>query len=283
MRTVIVGLVGSLLGACSPTGFLNSIADTSETHIERDIAYADGPRRRLDVYAPRAVQGAPIAIFYYGGGWDSGAKESYAFVAAALAAEGIVTIVPDYRIYPEVRFPDFLIDAALAARWAKDNAPAYGADPKRLVLVGHSAGAHIAAMLTLDRQWLASVRLDAKRDIAGTVGMAGPYDFLPLKSDRLREILGPPEGLAQTQPITFADGTAPPMLLMTGKIDFTVGPANSARLAEKITANGGEVKVIVYPWAEHLLILGAVARPFRAFAPTLRDTAAFIKERTPTL
>jgi acetyl esterase/lipase len=103
MRTVIVGLVGSLLGACSPTGFLNSIADTSETHIERDIAYADGPRRRLDVYAPRAVQGAPIAIFYYGGGWDSGAKESYAFVAAALAAEGIVTIVPDYRIYPEVR------------------------------------------------------------------------------------------------------------------------------------------------------------------------------------
>jgi len=281
MRAFIVGFLGSLLGACSPTGFLNSIADTSTIEISRDIPYDSGPRCTLDVYAPRAANNAPVAIFYYGGGWESGAKESYAFVATALASEGIVVIVPDYRIYPEVRFPEFLNDAAGAARWVRDHASSYGADPKRLVLVGHSAGAHIASMLTLDRQWLASVDLDPRRDIAGTVGLAGPYDFLPLKSERLKAIFGPPEQRALSQPINFIDGAAPPMLLIAGGIDFTVDPANTTRLAQRIEAAGGEVRTLTYPWIGHSLLLGAVAKPFRIFAPTLADTTAFIKNSRP--
>lgn len=281
MRGLVTGFFGFLLSACSATDFLNAVADTSSVEINRDIPYAEGARRKLDVYAPRGAHDAPLAIFYYGGGWESGNKESYAFVAAALAAEGIVTVVPDYRVYPEVRFPDFLDDAALAARWAKDHAVDYGADPNRLVLSGHSAGAYIAAMLTLDRQWLTRVGLDPRRDVAGMIGLAGPYDFLPLHSDTLKAIFGPPERLAITQPITFVDGTAPPMLLITGTLDLSVDPGNSKRLAAKIADMGGQARTISYPLIGHALLLGAVGQPLRFFAPTLTDTSVFIASRPP--
>lgn len=279
MRGILGGLVSFLLGACSATDVLNAVADRSDIDIYRDQSYAEGSRRRLDVYVPRGVRHAPLAIFYYGGNWDSGEKAAYAFVGSALAAQGIVTIIPDYRVYPEVRFPEFLEDAAMAVQWAKNHAAAYGADPDRLVLSGHSAGAYIAAMLTLDRRWLARVGLDARRDLAGVVGLAGPYDFLPLNSETLKAIFGPPENLPQTQPIAFADGNAPPMLLIAGTWDLSVDPGNSQRLAAKIRSQGGEARTITYPWIGHALIVGAMGRPLRAFAPTLADTAAFIASR----
>jgi acetyl esterase/lipase len=279
MRSLLSVLLSLLLGGCSATGFLNSIADQSALDVSRDIPYGDDARRTLDIYAPRDARAAPLAVFFYGGGWESGAKESYAFVAAALANEGIITVVPDYRVYPAVRFPDFLNDAAQATRWAKDHAADYGGDPDRIFLVGHSAGAHIAAMLTLDRQWLNTVGLDPRRDVAGTVGLAGPYDFLPLHSATLKTIFGAPDDLARTQPITFVDGGAPPMLLITGTNDWTVDPENTTRLAERIQSKGGTAKVITYPWIGHIVILGAIGRPLRLFTPTLRDTVAFIKNQ----
>lgn len=281
MRGIFGSLVAFFLGACSATDVLNAVAEKSTIAVTRDVRYGEGSRRTLDIYAPREVRGAPIAIFYYGGGWESGDKESYAFVASALAAQGIVTVVPDYRVYPDARFPDFLHDAALAARWTKDHAGEFGGDPDRLVLSGHSAGAYIAAMLALDPQWLTHVGLDSRRDIAGTVGLAGPYDFLPLQSETLKEIFGPSDRLPLTQPIAFADGTAAPMLLISGGWDLSVDPGNSRRLADKIQQMGGEARALTYPLIGHALLLGAVGRPLRVFAPTLADTSAFIASRTP--
>jgi len=285
MRAIFYGLACLMLGACSIVDVLNATAESTNIEITRDIPYGEGERAKLDVYRPSkaagAPQGAPVAVFYYGGGWESGEKASYAFVAAALAAQGIVTVVPDYRIYPEVRFPDFLTDAARAARWAKDHAAEFGADPDRIVLAGHSAGAHIAAMLTLDAQWLNTVGLDPRRDLAGFVGIAGPYDFLPLESETLKIIFGPSEQLARTQPINFVMGGEPPTLLITGGFDLSVDPRNSERLAAKIESLGGHADVIKYPMIGHALVLGVVARPLRFIAPTLRDTSAFIESLSP--
>ncbi len=102
-------------------------------------------------------------------------------MAKALARRGYVAVLPDYRIYPQARYPDFLDDGARAVRWAKDNATRFGGDPQKLFLMGHSAGAHIAAMLALDATWLQKVGLVPGRDIAGLIGISGPYDFLPLQ------------------------------------------------------------------------------------------------------
>ncbi|MGB7034270.1 MAG: alpha/beta hydrolase [Xanthobacteraceae bacterium] len=264
-----------ILTGCSPAAPLNFLARHHGVEIARSIAYDAGARRTLDVYRPSAATAAPVVVFFYGGSWQSGHKETYLFVAAALARHGYVTIVPDYRVYPEVRYPDFLEDGARAVRWAKDNAARFGGDPEKLFVMGHSAGAYIAAMLALDGRWLKKVNLTPDRDIAGLIGISGPYDFLPLRDGTLKVIFGGANEPA-TQPISHVSRGAPPALLVTGTHDGTVDPGNVSRLAERLRAAGDDVTVKSYSWVGHLSIIGAFARPLRFLAPVLHDAEAFI-------
>lgn len=278
-RPVLATTVMALLSACSPAGLLNATAPRDGIETVRDLRYGTGPRHRLDVYTPRGAHGAPVVVFFYGGGWVEGDKAQYGFVARALAARGIVTIIPDYRLYPETRFPGFIEDAAVATRWAHDHARSFGGDPRRLVVMGHSAGAYLAAMLTLDQRYLGAVGLAPRADLAGAIGLAGPYDFLPLGTDELRAIFAAPGDMASTQPISFARGDNPPLLLLTGSRDDTVHPRNTVSLAAAIRAQGGWVETIVYPRLGHRLILGAIARPLRGLAPVLDDITGFVLSR----
>ena len=264
------------LSACSGAGLLNAVAPTDDIAIVRDIPYAQGERHRLDVYRPRAPN-APVVVFVYGGGWRSGDRATYRFAGAALAARGLLTVIPDYRTYPQAAFPGFVEDAAAAFAWAKAHASEYGGDPGRVFLIGHSAGAHIAAMLTLDKAFLAAFGLDPDRDIAGMVGLAGPYDFLPLHDPDLEPIFAPAGDLTKTQPITYARAGAPPMLLLTGAGDTVVLPRNSQRLAERIAALGGRAEVRTYEGVGHMTIIGALSRLLAWKAPVLDDSVAFVR------
>ena len=243
-----------------------------------DVSFMPGPRGKLDVYAPRAPHAdAPVVVFFYGGGWDSGDKALYRFVGASLARAGVVAVIPNYRVYPQARYPDFLQDNARAVRWARDHAAAFGADPDKLFLAGHSAGAYEAAMLTLDRRWLAGAGLDAWRDVRGAIGLSGPYDFLPLHSTVLKTIFGPPETLPATQPINYVDGRAPPMLLITGDDDPTVAPGNSERLQEKIVSRGGRAELVIYPKARHAATITALLPVFASGLDVRRRMLDFIQ------
>ncbi len=267
-----LGALSLLATACSPLGILNGMAPKRLS--ARDIPYGSGPRRMLDVYVPDRVDGqAPVVVFFYGGSWDSGTKSEYRFVGGALAARGFVTIIPDYRLYPEVRFPAFLDDCAAAFAWACAHAGDYGGG-ERMFLMGHSAGAYNAAMLALDPSYLA--RAGASRPLAGTVGIAGPYDFLPVGTDELRAIFGQPPTPPVTQPINHVSGHNAPMLLLAGSSDTTVLPRNTRRLAAKIRAAGGPVQSRIYPGIDHREIIGAMGTPFRFIAPTFRDSTDFI-------
>jgi acetyl esterase/lipase len=241
----------------------------------RSIAYAEGARHRLDVCRPKSATAAPVIVFFYGGGWRSGSKGTYRYVAKALARRGYVAVVPDYRIYPEVLYPDFLDDGARAVRWAKDNAREFGGDPDRLFVMGHSAGAHIAAMLAIDAGWLDKVGLAPGRDIAGLIGISGPYDFLPLRDRTLAIIFGGAER-PETQPINHVTAGAPPALLLTGGRDGVVDAGNSVRFAERLRAAGNDATAIVYPRIGHYIIVAALAPVLRALVPVLRDTDAFV-------
>ena len=274
---MLLGFLMLFLGGCSTADLINSRALGALGPDRQDVAYASGSRRTLDVYKPAAARGAPVVVFVYGGGWDSGEKETYRFVGSSFAAQGFVTFIPDYRIYPDVRYPAFIDDAAAAVAWVKAHAAEYGGDPSRIAIVGHSAGAYIAAMLALDPSWLAAHGLDPVRDIKAVVGLSGPYDFLPLHSDELKTIFGPPDTLVKTQPITYVTGHAPPLLLATSRDDDTVDPGNTTRLAAKIKAAGGDVSTIVYPHLSHRLMIGAVAWPLRFLAPVFADTTAFLR------
>lgn len=274
-----ISLAGAAIGAvsqmgCSPIAALNALAPSRLA--QSGISYASGPRRRLDVYRPTGPGPFPVVVFIYGGAWDSGDRSMYRFVGGTLAARGFVTVIPDYRLYPEVRYPEFLEDCAEALAWTHANIGSHGGAAGPLWLMGHSAGAYNAAMLALDPQWLQQVGMSSERDLLGTVGLAGPYDFLPLDTDQLRAIFAPAVPLSTSQPIGYVDGKAAPMLLLAGSADRTVDPGNSSRLASRIRAAGGTVETRLYPGVDHREIIGAFSAPLRFLAPSLRDSLTFM-------
>ncbi len=284
MRRAVSFLLAGLLAACSPAGLLNVTVASGGVEVVRDVAFGPGPRDRMDIYRPPSAKdgakgGAPLVVFLYGGNWRTGERGIYPFVALPLARRGAVVAVPDYRLFPEVEFPDFLRDNARAVAWAMAHAAEWGADPARTVLVGHSAGAYNAAMLTLDPRWLAEAGSDRAR-LAGTVGLAGPYDFLPITGNTLPVFAAAGAG-PETQPITYVDGRNPPMLLLTGADDETVQPRNTASLAARIRARGGQVDARTYPGLGHVGIIIAFAPLFQDRAPVLDDTWRFIEALPP--
>ena len=270
----------TLLDGCSALTTFNTFVPTDAGAVlaKADIAYGAEPRQRLDVYVPDGAKaGAPVILFIYGGGWDSGGKDDYAFAGKALAAQGFVTIIADYRLVPEVRFPIFVEDGALALRWMRDHVAEFGGDPKRVYLLGHSAGAYNAMMLTLDAHFLGAVGLGAD-SIRATAGLAGPYDFLPLAVAESKAAFGQTRNLAATQPINFVRRSAPPIFVATGADDTTVFPRNTTGLAASLRAAGAEVAEKTYPAMTHAGIMLALSRPFRGRAPVLEDIVRFFRE-----
>lgn len=271
------------LAGCTPSlGTFDALAprDRGAQRIARDMAYGDGPRRTLDVYAPtEGGQPLPVIVFIYGGSWRSGDKDDYEFLGNALASRGFVTIVPDYRLVPDVQFPAFLEDCAAALKWVTDHVAEHGGDPNRIVLAGHSAGAYNAVMLALASDYLSAAGVDAGA-IRGAIGLAGPYDFLPFDVDATRDAFGQAPDPQITQPVHFARRDAAPLLLLWGRDDDTVGPRNLESLARVQRATGGQVETKIYENVDHIDILLALSRPFRGRAPVLEDMTAFARTVT---
>lgn len=266
------------LPGCSGADFVNSMVPKDGYRVVKDLAYAPGPRHRLDVYIPdNAPASLPTIVFLYGGGWTSGSKGDYLFAGEAFATRGYAVVIADYRLYPEVTYPAFLQDSAAAVAWVKNRmATETGTAPNALYLVGHSAGAYNAAMLTFDLRWLAAQNLRACDTIDAFVGLAGPYDFLPLTGPTLPKIFGVPTP-SDTMPINHVDGKAPSALLIHGRTDTTVLPRNSANLGARIRAAGGQVQELTYADIDHIWLVGAIGAPLRSIAPTLNDVDAFLK------
>jgi acetyl esterase/lipase len=275
--------LGRLLGEASlKLAFLavNAPAMFGAYRRRSDIAYGPGRRHRLDLYVPQRGSSVPMPlfVFWHGGRWSSGDKSEYRFVGAALAQLGYLTAIPNYRLYPEVRMAGFMQDAARAAAWAAEHAAELGGDPERLYLMGHSAGAHIAALLALDGRYFASLLRPAPR-VAGVVGLSGPYDFLPLREDDVRDMFGPPERYPASQPINYVTSDAPPMLLIHGAKDTMVSPLNSQSLAGSLAAQGVRATLKMYPRLMHADTIAALSLPARRRAGTLADIAAFVDGR----
>ena len=266
----------------SPIDLLNASVPRAGIRVWRNVAYAPGARGMMDVHAPaKAAAGLPVVVFFYGGSWQSGERDDYHFAAASLARLGFVVVVPDYRLYPQVQFPAFMDDAAAATAAVLRRAAEWGGDPGRVVVMGHSAGAYLAAMLALDPRYLADA--GANRDhLAGWVGLAGPYDFLPITGADIKLVFASANAdLSQTQPIHFVDGQAPPALLLHGGRDVTVRPGNSQRLQAAILAAGGACALQIYPRLGHIGIVTGLAPLFRFRAPVMAHIRAFLAALPP--
>ena len=277
---VVIGLT-----ACAPVRVLNTLAGTSDGHTAKEgVAYGPLARQSLDIYTPTASApsgGWPVAVFFYGGSWNSGARADYRFVGSALAARGVLTLVADYRLYPEVRYPEFLRDSALALAWGLTEAGRLGGNPKRVFVVGHSAGGYNAAMLALDPRWLATTG-HTPAELAGWVGLAGAYDFLPSTLADVKPVFFHPNYPPNAQPIDFGDMRAVPTFLGAPVNDAVVSPTRSTlALAAKLEAAGTPLTLNMYQRASHTLLIGAFSPPLRWVAPVLDDVTAFIAATPP--
>jgi len=274
----VAAMVGSFLAACSPLTALNTLSPRDPAaRSGRDIAYGPLPRQKLDVYTPRrGAEAAPVLVFFYGGSWNSGRRQDYAFAGRALASRGFVTIVPDYRLYPEVRYPEFLRDGAAAIRWARDHAAEYGGDSKRIVLAGHSAGAYNAVMLAMDGEFLSAAGVDPS-NIKAVAGLSGPYYFLPLDDPSTIATFGEYPDLPATQPAKYVTASSPAAFFAHGDKDTLVRPSNSAGLGRKLERAGVAQEVKIYPGQSHADIVVALSRLFRGKAPVLDDMTAFLR------
>ena len=269
---IAAGGIAALCPGCSALDLANAFVPSDTYERTAGIAYGAHERHRLDVYRPvQPHDQAPVVVFFYGGNWNSGERGDYRFVGEALASHGIVAVIPDYRLYPEVRFPDFLVDCAAAVRWTVEHIRS----PGGLFLMGHSAGAYNAAMLALDTEYLKTTRVEHSA-IRGWIGLAGPYDFLPLTGPVTRAVFGYPDTSIRTQPIHFVSRDDPPALLITGSADETVNPGTTTRLAARLRASGVAVREVVYPGVSHVRLLGAMSPPLRRTAPVVEDVARFV-------
>jgi acetyl esterase/lipase len=283
-RTVLSLLtLPALQAACSPLATFDAVAGRDEGGgaLAKGLAFGPHPRHRLDIYAPAGTASdakLPVVMFIYGGSWRMGARQEYGFVGSALASRGFVTVIADYRLVPEVRFPDFLEDGALALAWVRDNIASHGGNPGRIGLAGHSAGAYNAVMLALEPRYLRKVGVDP-RQIKALAGISGPYDFFPWRSADAQAAFGAWPDPKATQPVNLVRAGAPPMLLVTGADDSTVRPTNTTALAARLTAAGSSVSTRVYPGLGHIDILTGMSRLLRQRGTALDDMDAFFKAR----
>ncbi|WP_250634090.1 alpha/beta hydrolase [Pinirhizobacter soli] len=281
-----VGLVLlASLGGCRATLFagLNTTDHRHGIESTRGVVFDPSTGLKLDVYRPAATIDAPVVVFFHGGSWTSGKRQWYRFVGTALASRGIVAVIPDYRKYPQVKMDGFMADAASAVAWAHAHAGEFGGDASHLFIMGHSSGGHIAGLLATDGRWLQAQGMTT-RELAGFIGMAGVYDFVPIAPNE-KDMLGmfghSPSEQHRAQPIDFVDGDEPPMLLLHGLSDKEVEVHNSTSLADAVKAHAEPVTLKLYPGMGHSGLVFALSTPLQGKKPVLDDVVSFIHQAPP--
>jgi acetyl esterase/lipase len=281
-RGVALTAAASVLAACSPIRVVDRLTPDDTYAADAGVRYGGEPRQQLDVYRPlpsaMPVAGArPLIVFFYGGTWTTGERASYRFVGEALAAKGAVVVIPDYRLSPSVQYPSFVRDSARAVAWALDHAAELGADPRKVYVMGHSSGGYNAAMVALDARWLNETGASPTQ-LAGWIGLAGPYDFLPMGDPDAQRAFDWPNTPGDSQPIAHATAGTPRALLLAATRDRLVDPVrNSEQMAAKLRAAGVDVRLQTFDNLSHVTLVGALATRIRWIGgPVLPPILAFV-------
>jgi acetyl esterase/lipase len=270
-------LLALVAAACSARRGVEGLVLGGEVVRHADIRYGDSARQRLDVYRRHGPRGpAPVVVFFYGGRWKYGTKDDYFLIGNSFARRGWITVVANYRLYPEVLFPAWVNDGANAVAWTVRNIERFGGDTSRIFVVGHSSGAHTVSLLALDEHYLLEAGVP-NGTVRGFASIAGPVDTSWTARD-VQRLMGPAEGWPRSYPATHVDGSESPMLLMHGDADDVVSPGSSIRLAERIRARGGCVTLHLYRGVGHVDIAAALGLPSVVSAPVLDDLARFVRD-----
>ncbi|EGN75454.1 esterase/lipase [Idiomarina sp. A28L] len=273
----VILLLVALLSACQPLTVLNSVVPAGAYSLESDIDYGSDARQSMDLYLPAdGHYNEHVLVFVYGGAWDQGSKEQFEFVGQAFARLGYITLIPNYRLYPDAEFPAFVSDVAMAIGEMRNHLPKSCNLGSSIILAGHSAGAHTAALLAADNQYL-NQNNAGDIEIAALLALSGPYD-LPLDHERVREKFGQVEG-NEANPIALATANMPPTLLIHGEADTVAEPAHAEKFQARLEELGVPVTMHLYSSTRHASVVASLASPLRFLTPVYADIQAYLEER----
>lgn len=284
-----MSIVSTLLSACSPIGLVNGVAKVYPAEVQRDIRYGDDPKQALDLYLPSPErltpgQPTPVVVFFYGGSWNSGDKSMYGFIGRRMAAAGFITAVANYRLYPDVVYPEFLHDSAKAVRKVHELMSSADYDQwrpsEKLSLMGHSAGAYNSAMLAMDDRWLAAEGLNRSELLTAWIGLAGPYDLYPITMEDVKPVFHHPDYPPQSNPIEFTEQSVIPALLVAPEDDETIRTEiHTYALADRLTEQGADHQLVTISKTGHVTLIGSFS-PLLLFTPSaMEPVETFIRSR----
>jgi acetyl esterase/lipase len=270
-------LMSAALAGCASG--LNKLKPSSTFAFTDGVGYGPNPRQKLDVYQPATPAppgGWPVVVFFYGGSWHWGNRAEYTFAGEALASRGVLALIADYRLYPEARYPDFLDDSAMATAYALREARRLGGNPQRVYVMGHSAGAYNAAMVALDERWL-KAQGQSPASLAGWIGLAGPYEFLPISNPQAQVVFHHPHYPPGTQPIDYVQRHTPRAFLGAAHNDHLVNPVrNTEQMAARLKAAGAPVQMKLYEGVDHVTLVASMAWSLRWMSTVLDDVTGFM-------
>jgi acetyl esterase/lipase len=252
-----------------------------------NIAYYEGKdtdpdKHKLDLYVPREVKDAPVLFFVHGGAWRRGDKQYlglYSSLAMSLAHQGIIVVVPNYRLSPQVTHPEHIKDVARAFAWAYANIARYGGRRDEIFAAGHSAGAHLIALLATDESWLKAQGLELTA-IRGVIAISGIYDLSD--NNRLFDMtFGHDVSVrAKAAPLSHVCATAPPFLIMYAERDIALcGRVPSEEFAKALRAKNCQAATLELKDRNHFTeLLDAVLPGDPAFKAIVGFVASHRRE-----
>lgn len=275
-----------LLGGCSALQVVNSVSKIYTAEVKENIEFGTHPKLKYDLYLPDSANQefdtTPVIVFFYGGSWNRGDKSEYEFVGRRLASMGYITAVPNYRLYPEVKYPDFLEDGAqsivnLRTELAKAEYQQYK-PASQYILMGHSAGAYNAAMLALDPQWLTAVGVNHQNTVKGLIGLAGAYNIYPIKDTDVQPVFNHPDYPPQSQPIDYTKRSNAPTLLLAPETDTLVSiERNTLTLHKALEAAGNNSTVYTIEGTDHITLIGTMSPLLFFKGSTAKPIETFIR------
>ena len=278
MKKLLLVLLVPILTACSSSALTlaNTLARFDDYTLTANQPYGTHALNMLDIYQPREKAKGTV-IFFYGGCWGACTtftRKHYRFVAQALTSRGYVVVIPDYRRYPNVLFPQIMEDSAAVVAWVSNNIERFSGTSDQIFLMGHSSGGHIAAMLTVNERYLG---VGLHQNIRGFIGLAAPYDFI-FDQPYLPKLFAGLE-YSDSQPSHFVDGSEPPLLLLHGKEDDTVYMRNIVNMTKTVRQKGGKVEPHIYNGVDHVAILAALSIPYNNRSEVMHDITDFLKRQ----
>lgn len=209
---------------------LPNLATPTNVESKKNILYVEGEpaeeaKQKLDLYLPKDKKLAPVFFFVHGGGWRTGDRGLYPPFGNRFASEGILTVIPSYRLAPKNPYPAQIEDTAAAFAWTVRHIAEYGGDTNRIYIGGHSAGAHLTALLALDERHLRKHNLSPGH-IKGVIALSGVYAFEGI--DALSSVFGKDSGFRRdASPLVHIKSPAPPFLVTYCQWDYPTLPAQA--------------------------------------------------------